>query len=79
MNYIIVPYSHVKYVDFRTVEQVGPDSLRYSLDGKHFLLKYKGDQPKFIFAMTKDAIGLQEYTHSEILKILNGPKWKKRR
>ena len=75
MNYIIVPSEHLEYVDFSRVCQTNPDSLRYSLDGKHFLLKYEGDQPDFIFAITNDAIGSPEYTHSEILETLRGEEW----
>ena len=76
MNYIIVPSKYLVYVDFWAVEQTSPDSLRYSLDNEYFLLKYKGEQPKFVFAITNDAVGLPEYTHSQILKILDGPAWK---
>ena len=75
MSYIIVPYEFLEYVDFTAVEQTNPDSLRYSLDKKHFLLKYKGEQPDFVFNMTQDAVGLEEYNHKEILKILNESPW----
>ena len=75
MNYIIVPSEHIGYIDFSKVEQTNPDSLRYSLDKKHFLLKYKGDQPDFVFGITQDAVGLEEYSHEEILKILKDKEW----
>ena len=55
--------------------QTSPDSLRYSLDKKNFLLKYKGEQPDFVFNMTQDAVGLEEYSHGEILKILKDKEW----
>jgi hypothetical protein len=75
MNYIIVSSEYLEYVNFAAVEQTTPDSLRYSLDKKHFLLKYKGEQPDFVFNITQDAIGLEEYNHEEILKILNKKPW----
>jgi hypothetical protein len=75
MNYIIVPSEYLEYVDFTAVEQTSPGSLRYSLDKKHFLLKYKGEQPDFVFNITQDAVGLGEYNHEEILKILNKKSW----
>ena len=77
MNYIIVPSEYLEWVNFNEVLQTNPDSLRYSLDGKHFLLKYKGEQPEFVFNITKDTVGLPEFTHEEILIILNeAPEWK---
>lgn len=75
MNYVIVPSEYLTSVNFGEVCQTNPESLRYSLDGKYFLLKYKNEQPEFIFNITNDAIGLQEYTQEEILKILNTEKW----
>ena len=77
MNYIIVPSKYLRNVNFEAVEQTGPHTLRYSLDGEYFLLKYEGEQPRFVFAITNDAIGLPEYTHLEILKILDRPEWKR--
>ena len=75
MSYIIIPSEHLEYINFREVAQTNPDSLRYSSDGKYFLLKYKGEQPEFVFGITQDAIGLHEYTHEEILEILQGSEW----
>jgi len=75
MNYIIVSSEYLEYVNFAAVEQTSPGSLRYSLDKKHFLLKYKGEQPNFVFNITQDSIGLTEYSHQEIIEILKGPEW----
>ena len=46
-KYIIVPAEKIDLVHFHEVHQTSPDTLRYSLDGKFFVLKYTGDQPKF--------------------------------
>jgi hypothetical protein len=78
MNYIIVKAKHLEKIDFSKVKQTSPNSLRYSLDRKFFLLKYEGDQPEFVFSITQDTIGLPEFTHEEILTILNEtPEWTK--
>jgi hypothetical protein len=45
------------------------------LDNKFFILKYTGDQPEFCYNITGDLIGLQEYSHQEVIKILEGPEW----
>ena len=80
MNYIIVPSEHLEKVNFSKVEETSPNTLRYSVGRKHFLLKYEGDQPEFIFSITQDAVGLPEFTHEEILTILNeAPEWIKRK
>ena len=73
--YIIVDSEYIEYVNFTEVLQTSPDTVRYSLNKKKFLLKYIGEQPDFIFQITKNAIGLQEYNHSEIIEILEGDEW----
>ena len=75
MNYIIVPTEHLGLVNFYEVAQTSPESLRYSIDKKHFLLKYKGDQPRFVYEITQAALGLPEYNHTQILEILNSSEW----
>ena len=76
MNYIIVPSKFLEYVDFSSVKQDSPETLRYSIDGEYFLLKYEGEQPEFIFNITQDAVGLEEFNKEEINKILNNhPLW----
>ena len=75
MNYVIIETKYLEYVDFSKVKEDSPDTLRYSLDGEHFFVKYEGEQPEFIYSITKDAIGLEEYNHAEIIEILKGPEW----
>ena len=78
MNYIIIPTKYLEFVDFSSVQEDDPSTLRYSLDGEYFFVKYEGEQPEFVFNITQDAIGLEEYSHKEILEILNRPKWTSR-
>lgn len=75
-TYIIVPTEKIEYVDFTKVLEDHPGTLRYSLDGNYFTLKYIGDQPDFCYNITKDLIGLEEYSHEQILKILETPEWR---
>ena len=63
-KYVILNVSEVDSVDFTQVLQTSKESLRYTTDGSKFLLKYDGIQPSFLSGKT-------EYTHSEILAILD--------
>ena len=74
-KYVIIESKDTGLIDFSRVMQTSPSSMRHSLDGAKTFIKYKGDQPDFIYGITKDAIGLPEYSHSEILEILSGPQW----
>jgi len=74
-RYVIISTSDVDKINFYEIMQTSPASLRLSLDGSQAIVKYKGDQPKFIYTMTQDTIGLTEYAHDEILEILNNSQW----
>lgn len=75
-KYIIVPADKLEWVRFDEVLETEPQSLRYSLDRNFFTLKYTGDQPEFCYNITQDLIGLKEYSHEEILEILETPEWR---
>jgi len=78
-KYIIVPADKLEWVRFDEVLETEPESLRYSLDGKFFTLKYVDEQPAFCYSITGDLIGLEEYSHEEIIEILEGPEWRQER
>jgi hypothetical protein len=67
-TYVILDASELSSVDFEQVLQDSADTLRYSLDGSKFLLKFEGDTPSFL-------IGEPQYTQEEILPILAGADW----
>ena len=67
-KYVILDTAEISSVDFNQVLETSIDSLRYSVDGSKFLLKYEGDTPSFLEGKT-------EYTHSEILAILATNEW----
>ena len=67
-TYVILDASEVGNVDFDQVLQTSADTLRYSLNGSKFLVKFEGDTPSFL-------IGETQYTQEEILPILAGTEW----
>ena len=77
MNYVIIEAKYLEYVDFSKIKEDNPDTLRYSLNGEKFFVKYEGDQPDFIFNITQDSVGLEEHSNQEMVQILEGPAWSK--
>ena len=67
-TYVILNTSELSSVDFDQVLQESADTLRYSVDGTKFLLKFEGDTPNFL-------IGKDQYDHAQILSILSGLEW----
>jgi hypothetical protein len=67
-TYVIFNTSELSSVDFDQVLQESADTLRYSVDGTKFLLKFEGDTPSFL-------IGEPQYDHAEILEVLRGTEW----
>ena len=67
-KYVIIDASEVSSVNFSEVMETSADTLRYSVDGTQTLVKFVGDTPSFLDGKT-------QYTHSEILNILNGSEW----
>tara|TARA_R110002072_G_scaffold162105_1_gene313925 strand:- start:42 stop:266 length:225 start_codon:yes stop_codon:yes gene_type:complete len=68
MIYVIYDMANISQVDFSQVLQTSEATLRLSLDEKKTVLKFTGNTPAFL-------VGLQQYTHSEILAIMNTPEW----
>jgi len=71
-RYVIFNVSELGTVDFSQVMETSASTVRRSLDGTQTFVKYDGDQPSSVAALTTKS---QEYTHSEILTILQGPDW----
>jgi hypothetical protein len=74
-KYIILDAEEVDYIDFSRVMQTELGSLRFSVDGSKTFVKYCGDQPDFVFEITKDLVGKKEYNQKEFLEILKGKEW----
>ena len=68
MIYVIYDMANISQVDFTQVYQTSEATLRLSVDEKQTVLKFTGNTPAFL-------VGLQQYTHLEILAIMNNPEW----
>ena len=65
-KWVIISKDDVSSVDFSKVLETSAETLRYSNDKSKTFVKYEGSQPSFLAGKT-------EYSHSEILVILNVP------
>ena len=71
MIYVIYEMANISQVDFSQVHQTSEATLRLSVDEKKTVLKFTGNTPAFL-------VGLQQYTHSEILAIMASSDWTKK-
>lgn len=71
-KYVIIPTTEVDAIDFSEVLETSANTCRYSVDGTQTFVKYEGDMPTSVVSVQNKS---QEYTHSEILEILNGEDW----
>ena len=71
-KYVIIPTEEVDTIDFSEVMETSANTCRYSVDGTQTFVKYEGDMPDSVSAVTGKS---QEYSHTEILEILNGEDW----
>ena len=67
-TFVILDSSDVGTIDFDQVMERSLDTLRYSLDETKTFVKFEGETPSFLDGKT-------QYTHSEILTILDQPEW----
>ena len=73
-TYAIISTTDLDKVDFSQVDQTSAETVRRSLDGSKFVLKwYHGEEPTFITDGT--IVPLQILTHSECLELMNTPEW----
>ena len=63
-TYVIIEASDVSSINFSQVAETSADTLRYSADNSKTFVGFEGDIPSFLNGKT-------QYTHSEILVILN--------
>ena len=62
MKYAILNTSDINTVDFSKVKQTDANSVRKTLDGSKFMVKFEGDTPDFL-----DCVKL--YTYQEMIEI----------
>lgn len=76
-KYVIINLEFILEIEYNEGGmRYSPSSLRRSVDGSKFIFEYRGEQPYWIFQrITKDLIGLPEYSHDEMVNILKNPEW----
>ena len=67
-HYVIISTSDVSNIDFGQVIETSANTIRRSLDETLTFVKYEDDMPSSVTACSSKS---QEYSHSEILEILN--------
>ncbi len=71
-HYVIFDLTEVDTIDFSEVMETSADTLRKNLANTQSFVKYEGDQPPSIVALTTRS---QEYSHEEIITLLAGTDW----
>jgi hypothetical protein len=71
-EFMIFNVSELDKIDFDQVHETSVDTVRKSIDGTRTFVKWDGEMPSSVAALTT-AEG--PYTYEEILIILAGPDW----
>ena len=71
-HYVVFDLTEVDTIDFSEVMETSAETLRKNLAGTQSFVKYEGDMPASVTALTTKS---QEYTHEEILALLAGEEW----
>ena len=71
-KYVIFNTSELNTIDFDQVLITSADTIQTTADGTKTYVKYNGDMPSSVAALTTKE---GPYTHNEILNILAGPDW----
>ena len=71
-HYVVFDLSEVDTINFSEVMETSADTLRKNLADTQSFVKYEGDMPASVTALTTKS---QEYTHAEILALLAGTDW----
>ena len=71
-HYVIFDVTELAQIDFDQVLETSAETVRRSVDGTKTFVKYEGDMPATVLALTTKSV---PYTHEEILVILNTPEW----
>jgi hypothetical protein len=71
-HYVVFDLSEVDTIDFSEVMETSADTLRKNLADTQSFVKYEGDMPPSVVALTTRS---QEYSHEEILVFLAGEEW----
>ena len=72
MKYTILNTEQLNTVNFNQVLETSINTINYNIAETQTVVKYVGDMPSSIQALTTKE---GPYTHSEIITILDGPTW----
>lgn len=70
--YSIIKISDLILIDFSQIEETNQNTIRKSVDGAHFVIKYN-TEPTFI--SNEIVIPLQVMTHSEAVLLMQTSEW----
>jgi hypothetical protein len=71
-KYVIFNTSELSTINFDQVLITSANTVQTTADGTKTYVKYEGDMPSSVIALTTKQ---GPYTHNEILNILAGPEW----
>jgi hypothetical protein len=71
-KYVIIPATEINNINFSEVLETAPGTCRYSVDSTKTFIKYDGEQPQSVAAISSKS---QEYSHEEILTMLSTEEW----
>jgi hypothetical protein len=70
--YVIISTAETGSIDFNQIYETAPDTLRMNISGSKTFVKWEGDMPDSVTALTTKE---GPYTYTEILNILQEPEW----
>lgn len=65
-KYVIIKKEDVDSIEFKHIIETSKTTLRYSLNGEKVIVKFMGETPEFL-------VGCVEYSHNEIIELINDP------
>ena len=71
-HYVVFDLTEVGTIGFSEVMETSANTLRKKLAETQTFVKYEGDMTASVTALTTKS---QEYTHEEIIVLLNGTDW----
>ena len=71
-EFMIFNVAELDQIDFTQVHETSIDTVRKSVDGTLTFVKWDGEIPSSVAALTTKQ---GPYTYQEILTILSGPEW----
>lgn len=71
-QYVIFDVTELDQIDFNQVLETSAETVRRSVDGTKTFVKFEGDMPASVLALTTKS---EPYTHEEILAILSTAEW----